>query len=297
MAAPNVVIARTTDEEEAKKRQLALDTHQYSRNGILRYEFIFGKGFVSSGGGDTTKEILNEVRLPRGGKAIDVGCGIGGGTIALADKFGAHVTGVDLSENMISIAKERYNDRKNVGFLVADILRTDIAPESLDLVYSRDTILHLTVEEKKEFFKKAYEWLKPGSQIVITDYCCGPPARWDDEFREYLKDRSYRLVQVEEYAQMLSDAGFEIAKACNHTERWMQALVEESKRLEDQKDKFMHLFKPEDFKDLREGWESKRQRVAKGLQFWGFFIGVKPEGNGSEKNTAPSTAPSETNNN
>lgn len=58
------------------------------------------------------------------------------------------------------------------------------------------------------------------AQIVITDYCCGPPERWDDEFREYLKDRNYRLVQVEEYAKLLSDAGFQIIKACNHTKRY-----------------------------------------------------------------------------
>lgn len=95
----------------------------------------------------------------------DVGCGIGGGTIALADKFCAHVTGIDLSENMIAVAKERYNDRSDVDFLVADILHINIAPESVDLIYSRDAILHLTVEEKKQFFEKAFAWLKPGSQV------------------------------------------------------------------------------------------------------------------------------------
>lgn len=32
-----------------------LDTQQYNTNGILRYERIFGPGFVSTGGADTTK--------------------------------------------------------------------------------------------------------------------------------------------------------------------------------------------------------------------------------------------------
>lgn len=32
-----------------------LDTKQYKLNGILRYERIFGPGFVSTGGLDTTK--------------------------------------------------------------------------------------------------------------------------------------------------------------------------------------------------------------------------------------------------
>lgn len=32
-----------------------LDTQQYSQNGILRYEKIFGPGFVSTGGIETTR--------------------------------------------------------------------------------------------------------------------------------------------------------------------------------------------------------------------------------------------------
>ena len=87
--------------------------------------------------------------------------------MALADAFGAHVLGVDLSSNMISIAKERYSSRSDVEFLVADALTIPIAPESVDLVYSRDTILHLTVEEKKLLFNNAFTWLKPGGQVRV----------------------------------------------------------------------------------------------------------------------------------
>lgn len=96
---------------------------------------------------------------------VDVGCGIGGSTAALADKFNANVLGVDLSSNMISIAKERYSSRPDLKFLVADALSIPIDSESVDLVYSRDTILHLSVDEKKLLFSKAFDWLKPDGQV------------------------------------------------------------------------------------------------------------------------------------
>lgn len=43
-----------------------LDTSQYSRNGILRYERIFGEGFVSTGGLDTTQEFISQLDLKPG---------------------------------------------------------------------------------------------------------------------------------------------------------------------------------------------------------------------------------------
>ena len=39
--------------------QQFLDKNQYSSNSILRYEKIFGRGFVSTGGLETTKVLRN----------------------------------------------------------------------------------------------------------------------------------------------------------------------------------------------------------------------------------------------
>ena len=61
-----------------------LDDGQYSRNGILRYERIFGDTFVSTGGLDTTKEFTSMLGLKPGMKVIDIGCGIGGPELILA---------------------------------------------------------------------------------------------------------------------------------------------------------------------------------------------------------------------
>ena len=61
-----------------------LDDGQYSRNGILRYERIFGDTFVSTGGLDTTKEFTSMLGLKPGMKVIDIGCGIGGSELILA---------------------------------------------------------------------------------------------------------------------------------------------------------------------------------------------------------------------
>ena len=58
--------------------QKFLDQQQYSRNGILRYEKIFGEDFVSTGGVTTTREFVAMLNLNEGDYVLDVGCGIGG---------------------------------------------------------------------------------------------------------------------------------------------------------------------------------------------------------------------------
>lgn len=50
-----------------------LDGSQYTTNGILRYEQMFGAGYVSTGGVETTKDLLGRIKLNEGEKVLDVG--------------------------------------------------------------------------------------------------------------------------------------------------------------------------------------------------------------------------------
>ncbi|KAB2090089.1 hypothetical protein ES319_A03G103200v1 [Gossypium barbadense] len=253
--------------------QRFLDSVQYKSNSILRYERIFGPGYVSTGGIETTKEFVGKLDLKPGQKVLDVGCGIGGGDIYMAEEFDVHVVGNDLSVNMISFALERATGLKcSVEFEVADCTKKVYPDNSFDVIYSRDTILH--IHDKPALFRSFYKWLKPGGKLLISDYCKSSktPSR---EFAEYIKQRGYDLHDVKSYGQMLEDAGFDVILAEDRTDQFLQVLRRELNQVEKEKDAFISDFSKEDYDEIVGGWKAKLIRSSSGEQRWGLFLAKK----------------------
>lgn len=89
---------------------------------------------------------MAKLELKPGQKVLDVGCGIGGGDFYMAEDFNVEVVGIDLSINMISIALVRAIGRNRlVEFEVADCTKKTYPDSTFDVIYSRDTILHIQV--------------------------------------------------------------------------------------------------------------------------------------------------------
>lgn len=259
---------------ESDKLKEFLDTSQYTATGILRYEKIFGAGYVSSGGPRTTELLVPRLNLKQGQKVLDVGCGIGGGDFYMAEAFGADVTGIDLSENMLAVAHSRNYELSagKVEFLLADATLLDYPDGHFDVIYSRDTILH--IDDKNKLFSQFFSMLKPGGKLMITDYCCGtrPPT---EEFKDYVAQRDYALLSPGGYGKALENAGFEDVSAEDYTGLWTEVLEDELTTMEGMRKAFMAEFSVKDYHDLRDGWRNKLQRCDQGDQKWGYFFARK----------------------
>uniref|UniRef100_A0A8C1GP30 phosphoethanolamine N-methyltransferase n=1 Tax=Cyprinus carpio TaxID=7962 RepID=A0A8C1GP30_CYPCA len=251
-----------------------LDNQQYTRRGILRYEKMFGSGYVSTGGFNTTKEFVDMLNLTAGQKVLDVGCGIGGGDFYMAKTFGVEVLGMDLSSNMVEIAIERAVKEKLplVQFEVSDATKRRFPDAAFDVVYSRDTILH--IRDKLDLFGKFYSWLKPGGKLLISDYCCGEKP-WSPAFQDYIIQRGYILYTPQRYGQFLTEVGFSNVRAEDRTEQFIQVIKAELQRAEEMKEEFIQEFSQEDYDAVVNGWTEKLQRCETGDQRWGLFYATK----------------------
>lgn len=95
-------------------------------------------------------------------RVIEIGCGTGQVLGSLNISYGH---GIDISEEMIQIAKERYKNNLNLKFEAEDVLQSS-APFDYDYVIIPDTIGH--IENLEKFMIHISKRLKPGIPLIVT---------------------------------------------------------------------------------------------------------------------------------
>jgi phosphoethanolamine N-methyltransferase len=249
---------------------------QYSKSGILRYEMIFGEGYVSTGGDATTQALCARLAgaLRPGVRVLDVGSGIGGAAFHLANQYGAKVTGIDLAEEMVTIARQRAESSgmtESTTFVLGDVLEYPF-PQPFDVAWSRDAFMH--IPDKPRLFARLYGLLAPGGRLVITDYARGR-SPGSPEFETYIEKTGYSVIEPTEYGRLLCDAGFTSVSVDDATDRFIQILDDESSRLIAQRARFLASFSEEDLNYLVERWAMKLRFCRRGDMKWGIYFAAK----------------------
>ena len=135
------------------KNMIAVDTY----NKIAQeYDKEFGNDYSDT---PYVDKFLNYLE---GKKVLDIGCGVGNLTKYIMDK-GFNVEGIDLSKEMLNIAKQKYNDIKFYEMNMKEItLRKKY--DGIMLAYS---LFHLTKKEVIEVLPKYYELLNSNGKILL----------------------------------------------------------------------------------------------------------------------------------
>ena len=121
---------------------------------------------------DLIEELLQWSGVQQAENILDVGCGIGGSSLYLAQKFNAKVTGITLSPVQASRAAERAKEANlanEASFQVADAQNMPFADNSFDLVWSLESGEHMP--DKTKFMQECYRVLKPGGKFIMVTWC------------------------------------------------------------------------------------------------------------------------------
>jgi trans-aconitate methyltransferase len=160
-------------------------------------------------------EIVEALALRGDERILDLGCGTGVVTRALADRVPrGFVLGIDNSRSMLEVASA--HKRTNLEFALLDITELLFEAE-FEVIFSNAT-LHW-IADHEQLLKKLYRALLPGgflrlqfggagnvaTLIEVLRHVMGDPvyARWFDNFRW-----PWYMPQLEEYERLLAHSDF-----------------------------------------------------------------------------------------
>lgn len=113
-------------------------------------------------------QIINRVLnlLEPNSDILDVGCGTGRPVSYRMAECGHKVIGIDISQEMIAIAKRQVTDNE-AEFEKADM--TKYAPKKqFDAIFAVFSLFNISYSQTVEMLEKYHQWLKPGGRVIIA---------------------------------------------------------------------------------------------------------------------------------
>ena len=98
------------------------------------------------------------------GEALDIGCGRTGRFIQLLLDQGYRPTGLDISEEMLKLARVKH---PNVSFIHADICEYSLT-KKYDFITAWDSIWHIPLTEQKQVLTKIISSLNAGGVFIFS---------------------------------------------------------------------------------------------------------------------------------
>ena len=167
------------------------DTYYYSRNGKI-----------------SCRDIAEQVRGLPYEALLDVGCGTGFLTELLIKQWPARYCGVDLSDEMIRVAKEKQLD--GAEFVVSSADKLPYPDETFDIVTCSQSFHHYPYPEKA--MQEAWRVLKKGGLYILSDTGIGGIGAWIDNhiLFKLAKSGDCHTTNRKGIEKLMKDAGFTV---------------------------------------------------------------------------------------
>ncbi|MDE7413127.1 MAG: methyltransferase domain-containing protein [Muribaculaceae bacterium] len=167
---------------------------------------------------ERVRSILSKLPIEEGMSVLDLGTGTGVLLPYLSSIVGekGHVTGIDLSKGMLSIAQKKYGDLPNVDLLKLDF-EQDMIPGIYDMVllYSVYPHLHAPSDTLEWLFKMN---VKPGGSIVIA---FPSDEKFINDIHHERKSESDHLLPAHRLAEVISGWGFSAEVVASSEEEYI----------------------------------------------------------------------------
>jgi protein-L-isoaspartate O-methyltransferase len=134
-------------------------------------ESVFGGGGITPGGIPAMMQLVKPLGLDPTMSALEFGANIGGATRAIAEEFGAWITGIESSPVLVEIARVRGHTSgmaKKAPVLQESLDAPEVRARYYNAIYSRDVLY--TVGKKDTVIATLVQGLRPKGQFTFIDY-------------------------------------------------------------------------------------------------------------------------------
>jgi arsenite methyltransferase len=165
-----------------------------------------GKGeSMEKGHGPVGKQAIALMQVSMDSRVLDVGCGSGWATRLLADyAFNGRVTGIDISDQMVDLARESSRSHPNIDFEVASAEQLPFPDNEFTHAFSMESLYYY--RNIPAALKEIQRVLKPGgSFFAVVD------LYWENEATHQWVDTlnvPVELLSIDDYRSLFVDAGF-----------------------------------------------------------------------------------------
>jgi len=183
----------------------------YDDHAIAFLEELWGDGYLSPGGPEEVARVLEGLDLA-GKTVLDIGCGAGGITAALARDYGAaKVVGIDVEAPVCEAARaqaEKSGVSDRVEIRLVEPGPFPFPDASFEVVFSKDSIIH--IPDKAFLAGEAFRVLKPGGWFVASDWLISHDGDPSPEMADYIAKEAleFGMASPRRYRLALDAAGF-----------------------------------------------------------------------------------------
>jgi cyclopropane fatty-acyl-phospholipid synthase-like methyltransferase len=193
----------------------------------LRPDELFPHDQDHYGGVTATDELAHGAGIRNGSRVADFCAGLGGTVRYLAHRYGADVTGIELTPARVAGAQEltrRVGLQETARVIEGNVLEVPLADASMDAVVSQEAFCH--VPDLKKALVEAFRILRKDGRLAFTDWIANEPLTADDAQLMWDGMAIQPLRSISDYCCLVESSGLRVLSATDLTDEWGPILEE-----------------------------------------------------------------------